>query len=62
MCSAYQTRVQGLGADIPALLLLNSLALPFIYVITDLLRDQDMEAVLLGLLRALLGGDVTADL
>ena len=46
--------------DVLAFLFLHGLALPFIDVIADLLRD--LTALLLGLLRALLGGDITADL
>ena len=46
--------------DILTFLPLHSLALPLIDVIADLLGD--LTTLLLGLLRALLGGDVTADL
>ena len=46
--------------DVLAFLLLHSLALPLIDVIADLLGD--LATLLLGLLRALLGADFTADL
>merc|ERR1719237_537460 len=46
--------------DVLTFLLLHSLALPLIDVITNLLGD--LATLLLRLLRALLGGDVTADL
>ena len=46
--------------NVLAFLPLHSLALPLIDILT--LLNRDLSALLLGLLRALLGGDVTADL
>ena len=64
--SADQSGVHGLVKvavsleDILTFLLLNSFALPLIDIITHLLGDR--QGVLLGMLRALLGDDIRADL
>ena len=44
--SADQTRVQGLGADIPTFLSLNRLALPLIVVIAPVLDDLRLSLTL----------------